>query len=320
MSSRNSLLPRPGVYDTYWYFAYERQQIFEKRLCGESEPWTNDPIFRQYKFCNSYRALDRVSQFMIRDVCYNPEENSPEDRLFQIVAFRIFSLIETWQAVTELLGRAPIIDDLANGKFRLALEMTENQNGKLYTHAFIVAPVQAYGQDKKYLGHIELLKDMFINQKLGQKLLGAKSLREIYELLHDFPSIGNFMAYQIAIDLNYSAYINFSENDFTKAGPGALRGIHKVFLSTGDLTPEDVIMWMVEHQDKEFARLGYDFHGLFGRKLTAIDCQNIFCETDKYLRAAMPELASERVRIKTKFSKTPQKLDVFLPPKWGLTI
>lgn len=314
------LLPRPGVYETYWYFAYERQRIFEKRLRGEAEPWTNDSIFKEYKFCNSYRALDRVSQYMIREVCYSTSKNTPEDRLFQIVAFRLFSLVETWQVIIKFLGRPPVIDDIVTGKFQQALEVAEQQNGKLYTHAFILAPVVAYGQAKKYLGHIELLKDMFINQKLGQKLLVAKSLQSVYEQLHDFPSIGNFMAYQIAIDLNYSAYINFSENDFTKAGPGALRGIHKVFLSIDDLTPEDVIMWMVEHQDEEFARLGYDFHGLFGRKLTAIDCQNIFCETDKYLRAAMPELASSRVKIKTKFIKTPQKIKIFLPPKWELAV
>ncbi len=294
-------------------------RFFEKRLRGESEPWTDDPIFGEYKFCNAYRALDRVSQYMIREVCYNVEQNTPEDRLFQVVAFRLFSLIETWQTVADFLGRAPVMNDLVTGKFRHALEAAEEQNGKLYTHAFIVAPPTIYGQTKKYLGHIELLKDMFISQNLGKKLLTAESLQEIYNLLHSFPSIGNFMAYQIAIDLNYSAYINFSENDFTKAGPGALRGIQKVFLNTGGLTPEQVIMWMVEHQDAEFDRLGYDFHGLFGRKLTAIDCQNIFCETDKYLRAARPELASARVKIKTKFTKTPQKLDIFLPPKWGLS-
>lgn len=314
----NTLSPRPSAYDAYWYFAYERLQIFNKRLAGEAGPWTNDTILQTYKFCNTYRALDRVSQFMIRDVCYNPQENTPEDRIFQIVAFRIFSLIETWQSVTDFLGRAPLIGDLLNDNFRHALEAAKKQNGKLYTHAFILAPVQVYGQTKKYLGHIELLKDMFVNQELGKKSRAAQSLQEVYTLLHSFPSIGDFMAYQIAIDINYSAYCNFSENDFTKAGPGALRGIQKVFSDIGGRTPEEVVLWMVEHQDEEFARLGYDFQGLFGRKLTAIDCQNLFCETDKYLRAAQPELKSGRIKIKTKFIETPTKLAIFLPPKWNL--
>ena len=155
-----------------------------------------------------------------------------------------------------------------------------------------------------------------VSFSLGTKLLAAPSLETVYDLLHAFPSIGNFMAYQIAIDLNYSAYINFSENDFTKAGPGAVRGIQKVFLSTGSMTPEEVIMWMVTHQDSEFARLGYDFRGLQGRKLHAIDCQNLFCETDKYCRQAVPELTSARSKIKTHYTPTGKSVELFLPPKW----
>jgi len=128
------------------------------------------------------------------------------------------------------------------------------------------------------------------------------------------------MAYQIAIDLNYSEYINFSENDFTKAGPGALRGIKKVFLDTNGLTPEEVIMWMVEYQREEFKRLGYTFNGLFGRPLHAIDAQNLFCETDKYCREAVPELASARSKIKTTFASSPKKLELWFPPKWKLPV
>jgi hypothetical protein len=130
--------------------------------------------------------------------------------------------------------------------------------------------------------------------------------------------MGDFMSYQIAIDLNYSALINFSENDFTRPGPGALRGIRKVFLDLGDYSPEDAIQWMVDRQDDEFERLGLRFTGLWGRRLHAIDCQGLFCETDKYCRAVLPDLKSARVRIKTKFRVTPESITLFFPPKWGL--
>lgn len=311
-------IPRSGVYEFYWKFAFERQRIFESRLNGEQAPWTDDPILQNYKFCNVFRATDRVSQFMIRDVCYNSEKSNPEDRLFQIVAFRTFSNIETWESVTRILRRVPAIDDLVNCKFENALYRTRKNNGKLYTHAFILCANNAYGLGEKYLNHIELFKDMFISQNLGSKILNAKSLKEMYELLHSFPLMGDFMSYQIAIDLNYSDLVNFSENDFTKAGPGALRGINKVFKDTKSLTPEEVIMWMVKHQDEEFKKLGLDFKGLFGRKLHAIDCQGLFCETDKYCREAKPEIASARTRIKTKFQKTNKPIKFFFPPKWGL--
>src|SRR5690348_5802196 len=93
--------PRPHIYDLYWYFASERQRVFEKRLVGELAPWTDDVILQTYKFCNVFRAADRVSQYMIHDVCYDETPHGDEDRLFQIVAFRTFSKIETWEAVRE---------------------------------------------------------------------------------------------------------------------------------------------------------------------------------------------------------------------------
>jgi hypothetical protein len=314
-----SPIPRPGIYELYWKFAYERQKVFMARYSGLPAPWTEDVIIQEYKFCNVYRATDRASQYMIKEVCYNAEQSSPEDRLFQIVAFRFFSNIETWNELRNHLGRAPIIDDLVDGKFETVLESVRAKNGKLYTGAFILCATDAYGKRLKHLNHIELFKDMFVNQSMGKKILEAQSLKEIYLKLHEFPLIGDFMAYQIAIDLNYSEYVNFSENEFTQAGPGALRGIKKVFENTNDLTPSEVIMWMVEHQDEEFKRLGYDFKGLFGRKIHAIDAQGLFCETDKYCREAAPELLSARNRIKTKFGKPKKHEELFFPPKWDIS-
>ena len=316
---KSGLKPRPEAYQLYWKFAYERQNIFNARLATipESE-WTTDPIFKAYKFCNTFRALDRVSQYLIREVCYGNDNNNSNDRLFQIVLFRLFSNIDTWKVIKQELGRMPIINDLTDDSLKKALDLAKKRNGKLYTHAFILCATDAYGQGKKHLNHLELLKDMFIKNRLGNKLLSAKSLKEIYELLHTFPLMGDFMSYQIAIDLNYSECINFSENEFTVAGPGAKRGIKKVFCNTGDLSNEDIIMWMVKHQDEEFSRLGYDFKGLFGRKLHAIDCQSLFCETDKYCRVALPNLESSRSNIKSKFSKSNEPLPLFFPPKWNI--
>jgi hypothetical protein len=310
--------PRDGVYELYWKFASKRQQAFEARVAGGSGPWSDDRILREYKFCNVFRASDRVSQYMIRDVAYLDDDSSPEDRLFQIVAFRTFSNIRTWDTVTYLLGHSPRISDLESGAFESALNRTKEINSGLYTGAFILCATDAYGRRIKHLNHVELFKDMFVSADLGRRLLEATSLKGVYDLLHTFPLMGDFMSYQTAIDLNYSQYINFSEDDFTQPGPGAVRGIKKVFKDLGGLTPQEVIMWMVDNQEREFARLGYDFNGLWGRRLHAIDAQGLFCETDKYCREAVPELASARTRIKARFSPAGEPMRLFFPPKWGL--
>lgn len=310
--------PRPKIYDYYWYFASERHAAFERRVAGTPAPWTDDSILQTFKFCNVYRAADRVSQYMIRDVCYHNEPCSPEDRLFQIVAFRTFSKIETWRSVHAFLGRYPTLDDLGDGSFSKALDHARQENGGLYTGAFILCATDAYGQGLKHLNHIELFRHMFLIDPLGTRLLEARSLREVYDLLHTYPLMGDFMSYQTTIDLNYSDLINFSENEFTQAGPGALRGVKKCFEDLGDYKPADVILWMVENQEKEMARLGLQFNGLWGRPLHAIDCQGLFCETDKYCREAAPELTSARKRIKARFTRSVEPIPLFFPPKWGI--
>lgn len=313
---RAPLAPRDGVYEHYWHFVGERQQIFEKRAKGEPGPWTSDPILSRYKFCNVYRAADRVSQYMINEVCYGGAAG--EDLAFQIVAFRTFSRIETWEEVKDQLGHAPTVDDLSSGRFEEALTGIRNEGRKLYTGSFILCANDAYGRSIKHLNHVELFKGMFLHGDLYDRTVEAESLREVYDALHKYPLMGDFMSYQVAIDLNYSTLIDFSENDFTKAGPGALRGIAKVFEGTAGWSPEQVIMWMVDNQESEMSRLGIPFNGLYGRPMHAIDCQNVFCETDKYLREAAPSLASNRTRIKTKFSATPAPIAYGFPPKWGI--
>ncbi len=312
--------PRNRIYDLYWYFAAERQAIFERRLAGNSQPWSKDSIFLEYKFCNVYRAADRVSQYMIREVACNAAYDYTDDQLFQIVAFRMFSKIETWESIKKIIGHAPTISNLVDGSLLSAVEYAKRVNGTIYTGAFILCANRAFGFAGKHLNHLALFKKMFVEDKLGAKIRKAKALSEVYELLHDYPLMGDFMSYQIAIDLNYSSQVKFSENDFCQVGPGAVRGIRKAFENTGDYTPNEIVQSMVQNQESEFKRLGLSFNGLWGRPLHAIDCQGLFCELDKYCRVAAPELKSERQRIKTRFSPSSEPLHLFFPPKWNLRV
>jgi hypothetical protein len=312
--------PRKEVFDLYWYFASERHAIFQHRVEGSPPPWTRDPILAAFKFCNVFRAADRVSQYLIRDVAYAPDAGSPADRLFQIIAFRMFSKIETWRELRSLLGQPPLIADLADSTLDVALSRIREKNGGLYTGAFILCATDAFGRGLKHLNHLELFREMFVRTNLAERLLEARSLRRVYELLHEYPLMGDFMSYQTAIDLNYSDVLraDFNENSFTKPGPGALRGLRKVFHNLGDLTPEGVISWMVERQDSEMETRDLRFSGLWGRRLHAIDCQGLFCEVDKYCREALPTLTSARKRIKMRYAQHPEPFALYFPDKWNL--
>lgn len=310
--------PRQDIFDLYWIFAARRQEIFEKRINGLQPPWTADPILQQFKFCNVFRAADRVSQFLIRRVAYSATSDPAPDRIFRIVAFRTFSKPATWISLISKLGHEPLLTDLDSGAFEKCLDEIKTSQGGLYTGAFILCATKAFGYDDKHKNYVALFKEMFLKRDAGAQIQGARSLEEIVRFLESFPLIGPFMAYQIAIDLNYSDLVNFDENDFTQAGPGAMRGIRKVFTDLGDLSPAQAILWMVERQTHEFERLNLRFRGLWGRPLHAIDCQGLFCEIDKYCREAAPHLLSNRSRIKARFEASSESLPLFFPPKWGI--
>jgi hypothetical protein len=69
------------VFDSYWKFAAERQRIYQKRLRGEPQPWTADPILSAYKFTNVFRAADTVSRYLIRNVIYHPDASTEAEEV-----------------------------------------------------------------------------------------------------------------------------------------------------------------------------------------------------------------------------------------------
>ena len=316
-----STAPKPSkIYDSYWRFAAERQAIFYRRLVkSASPPWTDDMILRVFKFTNAYRAADRVSQFLISEVIRDKEWSS-SDILYRIVLFKLFNKIETWQFLERRLGQL----SWSNHRFKelaAALEEAKRVNGTMYSAAYIMASgKQAFGYNRKHENHLRLLEKMLLDG-LDQSIASASSMEEVYNLLIAYPTIGTFLAYQLTTDINYSNLTNFTEMEFVKAGPGARDGISKCFKDIGDYSEEDVIKWMTDRQEREFERLELHFDGLWGRPLQLIDCQNLFCEVDKYSRVAHPHASgkSNRTRIKQHFRPTSLcPLKYKFPSKWNL--
>lgn len=313
------MVKREKVYNLYWYFAAERQKIFFKKLKGESAPWTDDKILQEYKFCNSYRASDRVSQYLIKNVIYNGKKYEDGDMLFRIVLFKIFNKESTWEILKEELGDIGL-DNFSFNKYSKILEKAKGEGKKIYTDAYMSCANKAYGYNKKHENHIALLEEMFLKDKIQKDIIRAKNMEEGFRILRKYPLIGDFMAYQLITDINYSEVVNFSEREFTVAGPGSERGIKKCFIDLEGMTKEDVIKWMCDNQEQEFKKLGLEFKRLGDRPLQYIDCQNLFCELDKYCRQALPELKSNRVKIKKKYLQNEEKIEYMYPPKWNVNL
>jgi hypothetical protein len=312
--------PKPSIaYNTYWKFAAERQDIFFKRFNGEIYPWTKDKILNQYKFTNVYRATDRVSQYLIKNVIYKGSQK-PEEVFFRLLLFKIFNRISTWEVLENELFKISFKDYSFKMYDKVLSEMLQNKF-PIYSAAYIMASGRStFGCERKHQNHLQLI-ELMIKEKVPYKLQQCKSMNEAYTLLHSYSTIGDFLGYQFVTDINYSTLINFSEMEFVKAGPGAKDGILKCFKDFGDYSFEDIIKLMSDNQETEFERLNLDFKNLWGRNLQLIDCQNIFCEVGKYARVAHPEIDdySHRIRIKQKFiNQEKESIEFYFPPKWEI--
>ncbi|WP_327591531.1 nucleotide kinase domain-containing protein [Streptomyces chartreusis] len=310
-----TLAPTP-VFDTYWRFAAARQQLYEARLAGGEGPFTDDPILQRHRFTNCFRAADRVSQDLIGGVIYHGDQ-AWEEVFFRTLLFKIFNKTSTWRLLNGALGEVRW-DGYDHRAFDRVLSRAFTQGQRLYSAAYIVPPPQL-GEQRKHRNHLRLL-EMMMTADAPQRVVSALTLQDAYQVLLGFPAIGPFLAYQFVIDLNYAAEMPFSEMDFVVAGPGARDGIRKCFGAAADGIEADVIRYMADTQDEHFARLGLSFAGLRGRPLQLIDCQNLFCEVDKYARVAHPDIAgiSGRSRIKQTYRQQADPMPAWFPPKWQL--
>lgn len=303
------------VLPSYWHLAAERQRVYHARLAGEAAPWTTDPVISQYRFTNAYRAADRVSQDLIR-LSYAGSQ-SPDDLVLRVLLFRFFNKPSTWRALEYAFGDITT-DSFDVDGFSTVLDDMLARGERVYSAAYIVPP-PPFGALRKHRNHL-LLIDHMLRSGLVRDLTSASSLQSVFEAIVSYPSLGPFLAYQLTIDFNYTTLIDFDENDFVVPGPGARSGIAKCFPDLDGLSLEDVIRWMVDTQQQQFAANDLVFHDLFGRPLRLIDCQNLFCETDKYARVMHPNArgVGSRTRIKQQFVPQGAPTTPFFPPKWGI--
>ena len=190
------------VYESYWKFAAERQQVFFRKLEGLSAPWTTDPILARHKFTNAYRASDRVSQYLIRHVIYEGDQ-SPEEVFFRTICFRLFNKIETWNLLEAKLGTVSYAD-YSFSRYDQVLAGALSSGTRIYSGAYIMPSGRtSFGYPQKHRNNLRLLERM-MDGEVPRRIADASNMGQAFELLRSYPTVGNFLAYQFVTDLNYS--------------------------------------------------------------------------------------------------------------------
>lgn len=268
----------------FWYWMNERHRIYLKKKAGEKMPWTNDPILREYKFTNVFRQLDRVTQkweSRYITVLGSGKKLTDGDLLFELVKFRIFN----WPPTYDLL-RHGLVSNKWNQKRAVEILKAAKAEGKqLFTGAYIVTG--GGSSDPKYETICAALQVAFENRdKMAKKIRRYASMKRACEVLKDIPTVGPFVAYEMACDLRHTRVLSHAKDvlSWANPGPGAKRGIHRLLTGEAEnMVPRpDYVAVMRDLLVKSETALGN--HVKCDWPFEMREIEHSLCEFDKYMR------------------------------------
>lgn len=283
---------RSNRLDLFWWFVCERQSVWYRRVARQlPPPWTDNPILRQERFTNMYRELDPGTQYVIGQVL---ERDAPRpDKVFNVMLYRLIGRAETHAAIgfQSLATFDPV-------RLERGLKHLRDEEDKPpFTAAYMVSAYASMGSRDKIENVTRLFALLHADfAEFYARIETAPHPSRVYEILASAHGFGNFLAYQVLVDLLYPLEVYdgrpllpFSHDDWAAAGPGAQRGIGMLLQPGLRAEHLAVMRWLRTHQREEFDRLGLDFPFLTDargneRELSLANIQNCLCEYHKFVK------------------------------------
>lgn len=303
------------VFLEFFQFVYKRHCIFEKRLAREEPPWTDDRFLAKYPFTNVFRVLDRNSQYILHDVIGEGPQTRDE-MFFRVLLFRTFNKVGTW----ELLKAAFGTPTYAAFDVEAYEQVLSEADCALYSPAYII-PAPQIGYASNLANHLRFI-DALMESGLPEELTRVEHLKDAHGRLLLWPSMGEFTAMQLLLDVNMIPGYNWSQDEWVALGPGSTACLDKMF---GDgIRPHalDAIRYIRDNQYTWFSWAGVDAQDIpalpgQARGLTIVDIEHALCECEKYTRGVFPELSGKRKMVgKHEFKPNENPVTADVPAHW----
>jgi hypothetical protein len=260
-------------------FIVEREAIRKRKEAGKSWPYTDDPILREYRFCNIHREQDRTTKWIATN-WRKPHADDP-NLWFAMAVARFVNWPPT---LTELGFPVPWQPD----QFLDVMEKRKRRGQKLEGDAYMIrANPKAPGQPKAIYIATSVLTPLW---KAHESLRPRKgdTLRDWHDHLSRHHGIGSgFMGGQIVADIKYVEPLRNAPDWWTWAvsGPGSHRGLNRLLGRPVDAD------WSEGHWRRELSYLHEDIapelNDLGIGRLCAQGAQHLCCEWDKFERARL---------------------------------
>lgn len=271
----------------------EREQIRIKKESLAPRPWTDDPIFRQYRFCNAFREDDKVTRWIYTN-WVKPNADDP-DLWFAMAVARNINLPEA----LKVLGYPEPWDA---DHFLDVMEHRRAEGATVYNNAYMIRASAQKGLSKAQYLATEVLTPLW-EKREHIRPAPRTTLEGFHARLEACFGLGSFMAAQIIADAKRVGSLQHAPDrlEFAASGPGSRRGLNRVLGREVNTTWKEPD-WRVALSElrgklvSEFKKVGVPW-------CDAQNTQNQLCEFDKYERVRLGE-----GRPKQKYAPAPSTL------------
>lgn len=264
-------------------FIRERHAIWERRKAGKPKPWTADRILQSYRFCNVYRELDTVTQWIAKN--WREPHKCDLDLWFAMIVARKVNYPES---LADIGYPSPWNSE----RFKAAIGNRIAQGKQVEGGAYMITA----GTGPRWIGQPKYI--FLADAVFGPMWKDRAKIRPSREdtlasfharLQHAGMTVGSFIAGQVVADLKYVRPLKDAKDWWTWAamGPGSQRGLNRVL----DLPV--TVAWKPEEWLKRLQELQSNIDPLVRKarmeRIHAQDLQNCLCEFDKYERVRLLE-------------------------------
>lgn len=204
----------------YFRTAGERYNIYSRRRMG-LQPWTKDPIFQKYKFCNLFREQDKVTVWLRKNwrEPYADHPNLP-------FAMALARLINWPPTLVEIGFPKRWHPDKVLG----VLHRRKFEGEKIYTGAYLLGSCPKGSERAIYLVN-DVLTPLHRALSPAFWMIDNNSLEDVWKWLRSQRGLGDFLAYEVVSDLRHTKYLRNASDIMTwaNAGPGTLRGLTRLW-------------------------------------------------------------------------------------------
>lgn len=268
------------------YYVTNRYKIhLKKDVEKQAFPWTDDLILSQYRFTNVRREQDRNTLYLI-NMMKEHGNKFGYNMVCNILLFRLFNKIET----SELIGGWVDFENYNEDRIKTQLKNV-TKSYVYYTNAYytsgMIANIRKHYPDKTFsvINIPNVVRDY--GKRLTELLRQSNTPQQVIQALKVVPGVGEFLSYQLFIDLTYLDDFPWSENEFVMCGPGCKRGLNYLFDDKAELTNEELLFWVRDNQiisDAMCRDLMLDLP-INERHMNVMSLENCFCEFQKYIKA-----------------------------------